>query len=124
MQTIAIKETEELLELPALRKQNQMLERVLRDKEKECVELEANVRTIENRWKSSAREPHKVTAKGILQALELKSLNEVSLNKFRMLRSVGYFRRNAMTRETITVLNNVNNPLKMERPLYPSDAVT
>ena len=52
------------------------MEDCLDKKEQECRALEEQVRTIENRWKSNAKEPYKTTAKSILAALKLKSLNE------------------------------------------------
>ena len=60
-----------------------MYEEAMEAKEEECRLLEREVRNIESRWKSGARAPHKVTAKGILAALQLKSLNELTGSKIR-----------------------------------------
>ena len=43
--------------------------------------LESEVRNIENRWKSGTLEPYKITPKGIISQLHLKSINEINTHK-------------------------------------------
>ena len=64
-----------------LEENNRTLSEILKAKEKECRLLEAEVRNIESRWKSGANEAYRVTCKGILSALQLKSLNDLSDKK-------------------------------------------
>ena len=75
---------------------------ILHAKEEECHLLETEVRNIENRWKSGAREPHKVTTKGVMAALQLKSMNELSSHKLRCANSYNYLQPHTVNAGTIT----------------------
>lgn len=58
-------------------------EEVLRLKEREAMILNDEIKNIEMRWKNGTKEPHKYTAKPLLEALKLKSLNEFSAHMIR-----------------------------------------
>ena len=64
--------------IPILENSNQLLVKACSLKEKEVRELVEQKQNLEIRWKNQAKEPYKFTARPILQALELKSLNELS----------------------------------------------
>lgn len=82
------------------------LKETLLAKEAECRRLEQQVRTVENRWKSNARDPQKITAKSIMLSLQLKSLNEQAVHKYRTLTTFSWYKRDCINAETITDICN------------------
>lgn len=62
--------------MPALQEANKQYKKTLEAKDEENKKLMESLAQMEKRFKSGAKEAHKFTAKQILKALELKSLNE------------------------------------------------
>ena len=66
------------IKLPQLRMQVESFSETIRLKELTIKELTENVAAIEKRWANQTKDPHKFTAKKILESLEVKSDNELS----------------------------------------------
>lgn len=87
VQRLSQNKTEQDLHVQAMEKQCEKYAMVLRMKHEESRALDARVKSIERRWDKQAKAPHKFTAKPIVEALRLKSLNELSMHHIRAIQS-------------------------------------
>ena len=69
--------------------------------------LTEKIKIMETRWKTSKKEPTKFTAKTILAALELKSLNELSSYMLMQTANQTKTARIPVSRGTITNVNDL-----------------
>ena len=99
---------------PALESQNLIYRQTIELKEKENKALYEEVKSIEKLWQNQAREPYKYTAKPIVQALQLKSLNELGNYLIKAAR-IGHtlHHKQKVDAKTITELNDTHKNFQL-----------
>ena len=108
-------------QLPHLKSSNKLLYEACEKKEEEVRGLLRQIKTIEARWKNQTKEANKLTAKPILAALELKSLNEMSGHLIRAQKNAGRTKRGHKDTGTITELNNVEKVVEQKKMFQMKD---
>ena len=112
------------IRVPALKASNKSLEDALDKKDKECIALEQQLRNIENRWRSNAKDPHRLTAKSMLSVLKLKSLNEQAQQTVRKGRFLANYRRDQDHKETITEICGIRFEMAGRAPFNDKETIT
>ena len=64
--------------IPALEISNKTLRSVNESQKTQIDQMRDQILKLESRWKTGAKEPYKLTAKTILEAMQLRSNNEIS----------------------------------------------
>ena len=99
-----------------------MYEKALKLKHEENEALDRSVKTIERRWKHNTKEAHKFTAKPILRALRLRSLEEYSLYFSHAMKATRRGERGQRDAETLTAINDTR--FKIHEFQYQEDKET
>ena len=112
IEALKFKNSELIVKIPALEAQNKKYETVIALKEMENKKLHDDIKTIEKRWQNNAKEAYKFTAKPILEALKLKSLNEMSALLIKLTNAPRRIFPSSKSTSTVTELNGVRKRIE------------
>ena len=62
--------------------------------------------------------------RSVIDALQMKSLNEIAAQKYRSIRSINYYKRAHVNVETITTMCGLQNPLMKRMPYINKSTMT